>query len=159
MRDGDMATRLWRPPGRVWPADDEQIVSGRWTKKSVDAAIGPQKKGTSMQLRLSRIILFTANMDRMVSFYRDVLGLRLKTDDKGWKTFDAAACEIALHGGGRKPGAHPPKLQFDVKDVAATRAALITRGAKMGKVSSKDGLDLCGGKDPDGNPFSLSNRS
>jgi hypothetical protein len=28
----------------------------------------------------------------------------------------------------------------------------------MGKVSSKDGLDLCGGKDPDGNPFGLSNR-
>jgi hypothetical protein len=29
----------------------------------------------------------------------------------------------------------------------------------MGKISSTDGLDLCGGKDPDGNPFSLSNRS
>lgn len=112
-----------------------------------------------MQLRLSRIIPFTAKMNRMVAFYRDVLGFKPKTNDKGWKTFDAGACEIALHSGGTKPGPRSPKIQFDVKDVAATREALMARGAKMGKVSSKDGLDLCGGKDPDGNPFSLSNRS
>ena len=111
-----------------------------------------------MQLHLSRVILFTANMDQMVAFYRDVLGLKLKANDKGWKRFDAGACEIALHSGGRKPGPRSPKIQFDVKDVAATRDWLIARGAKMGKVSSTDGLDLCGGKDPDGNPFSLSNR-
>lgn len=111
-----------------------------------------------MQLRLSRVILFTANMERMTAFYRDVLGLRLRSDEKGWKTFDGGACEIALHGGAGVPGTRPPKLQFDVEDVAATRAALIARGAKIGKVSSRDGLDLCGGKDPDGNPFSLSNR-
>jgi catechol 2,3-dioxygenase-like lactoylglutathione lyase family enzyme len=36
-----------------------------------------------MQLRLSRIILFTANMDLMVAFYRDVLGFKLKANDKG----------------------------------------------------------------------------
>lgn len=112
-----------------------------------------------MQLRLSRVILFTSNMEQMVAFYRDVLGFRPKTDEKGWKTFDAGACEIALHSGGGKPGPRAPKIQFDVKDVAATREALVSRGAKMGKVSSKDGLDLCGGKDPDGNPFGLSNRS
>ncbi len=112
-----------------------------------------------MQLRLSRVILFTDNMERMTAFYRDVLGFTLKDNGKRWKRFDAGTCEIALHGGKGEPGTRPPKLQFDVKDVAATREALIARGAKMGKVSSKDGLDLCGGKDPDGNPFSLSNRS
>ena len=111
-----------------------------------------------MQLRLSRVILFTSNMDRMVAFYRDVLGLKLKTNEKGWKRFDAGGCEIALHSGGRKPGPRSPKIQFDVKDVAATRAWLIARGMKMGKVSSTDGLDLCGGEDPDGNSVSLSNR-
>ena len=112
-----------------------------------------------MTLSMRRIVLLTKDMPRMVAFYRDVLGLRLKTDDRGWKRFDAGACEIALHSGGRKPGPRAPKIQFDVKDVAATRDALIARGAKMGKMSSTDGLDLFGGKDPDGNPFSLSNRS
>ena len=111
-----------------------------------------------MQLRLSRVILFTANMDKMAEFYHDVLGFMVKSNEKGWKTFDAGNCEIALHSGGRRPGPRSPKIQFDVKDVAAMRDALIARGAKMGKVSSKDGLELCGGKDPDGNPFSLSNR-
>ena len=41
-----------------------------------------------MQLMLSRVILFTADMDRMVAFYRDVLGLKIKTNDKRWKEFD-----------------------------------------------------------------------
>ncbi|MEZ5830815.1 MAG: VOC family protein [Dongiaceae bacterium] len=81
-----------------------------------------------MQLRLSRVILFTANMDQMAAFYRDVLGFALKADDRGWKTLDAGSCEIALHSGGRKPGPRSPKLQFDVKDVAATRDWLIARG-------------------------------
>lgn len=111
-----------------------------------------------MQLKLSRVILFTANMEKMTAFYRDVLGFKLKTDEKGWKEFDAGSCGIALHSGTARPGARPPKLAFDVKDVAATRQMLIARGAKMGKVSSRDGIELCGGKDPDGNPFGLSNR-
>jgi catechol 2,3-dioxygenase-like lactoylglutathione lyase family enzyme len=80
-----------------------------------------------MQLHLSRVILFTSNMGKMVAFYRDVLGFRLKTNEKGWKTFDAGGCEIALHSGAGEPGARPPKLAFDVKDVAATREALMAR--------------------------------
>lgn len=110
-----------------------------------------------MGLRLARGVLFTSNMDAMAAFHRDVLGLRPKS--KGWQTFDAGACEIALHGGKSKPGARPPKLAFDVADVAAMRAVLVARGAKMGKVSSAGTLMLCGGKDPDGNPFGLTNRT
>jgi predicted enzyme related to lactoylglutathione lyase len=97
-------------------------------------------------------------MDQMVAFYRDVLGFALKSAEKGWKEFDGGNCGIALHSGGRKPGPRSPKLAFDVKDVAAAREALVARGAKMGKVSGKDGLDFCGGKDSDGNPFGLTNR-
>ena len=32
-----------------------------------------------MQLKLSRVTLFTANMERMVAFYRDVLGFSVTT--------------------------------------------------------------------------------
>jgi catechol 2,3-dioxygenase-like lactoylglutathione lyase family enzyme len=73
----------------------------------------------------------------MIAFYRDVLGFKL--NDKSWKRLDAGACEVV-----------------DVKGRGSD--ALVARGAKMGKVSSRDGLDPCGRKDPDGNPFSLSNR-
>jgi catechol 2,3-dioxygenase-like lactoylglutathione lyase family enzyme len=112
-----------------------------------------------MTLAMRRIVLFTNNMQEMVAFYRDVLGLPLKTNEKGWTEFDAGGCGIALHNGSSRIGARPPKLVFFAADVAAARAALAARGAKLGKVMSGGGLVRCEGKDPDGNPYSLSNRA
>jgi Glyoxalase-like domain len=97
-------------------------------------------------------------MDAMSAFYREVLGLEQKANQPGWKEFDAGAIAIALHNGTSEVGRRPPKLVFYSADVAATREMLITRGAKMGKVKSGASLDLCEGKDPDGNPFQISNR-
>ncbi|MEO8558019.1 MAG: VOC family protein [Rhodospirillales bacterium] len=111
-----------------------------------------------MKLTVSRIVIFTPNMERMTAFYRDVLGLTLRTDIKGYKEFDAGGCGIALHNGSSVPGRRPPKLVFPTKDVAKLRTELIARGAKLGKVMSGGGLMRCEGKDPDGNPFQLSDR-
>jgi catechol 2,3-dioxygenase-like lactoylglutathione lyase family enzyme len=115
-------------------------------------------KALFMKLELRRIILFTANMEAMSRFYGEVLGLELVNSERGWKDFNAGACAIALHEGAAKVGHRPPKLAFHAADVAATRAALVRRGAKMGKVLSTAHLDLCDGKDPDGNPFQISSR-
>ncbi len=65
---------------------------------------------------------------------------------------------MALHNGSAEVGKRPPKLVFYSSDVAGTREVLIKRGAKLGQVKSGAGLDLCEGKDPDGNPFQISNR-
>jgi len=56
-----------------------------------------------------RIVLFTKDMPRMVAFYRDVLGLKVAKDEKGWKEFDANGCVIALHNGAppRPAGGRP----------------------------------------------------
>ena len=54
--------------------------------------------------------------------------------------------------------ARPPKIGFWVNDIAATRTELLARGAKLGKLMSGGGLTRCEGKDPDGNPFSISDR-
>ena len=94
----------------------------------------------------------------MTAFYRDVIGLELKVDEPGWKEFDAGAIALALHNGTSEVGRRPPKMVFHSSDVAATRETLRQRGAKMGKVKSGSGLDLCEGTDPDGNPFQISNR-
>ncbi len=112
-----------------------------------------------MTLSMRRIVLFTKDMPRMVSFYRDVLGLRLVNDEKGWKEFDANGCVIALHNGTSEVGRRPPKIGFWAKDIAAARAELIGRGAKISKIMSGAGLTRCEGKDPDGNPFSISDRT
>jgi hypothetical protein len=117
------------------------------------------RRDAPMKLELRRIILFTANMDAMRRFYAEVIGLKpLPGAEPGWIEYDAGACRIALHAGKSERGSRPPKIVFFAGDVAATRAALIKRGAKLGKVTSTRDFDMCGGKDPDGNPLGISSR-
>ena len=110
-----------------------------------------------MTMQMARVILFTAQMEAMTAFYRDVLGLKQVTNDKGWREFDAGGVTVALHSGPASPGKKGPKIVFRAKDVAALRETLVKRGAKFGKVSDGE-FHLCNGKDPDGNPVQLSNR-
>jgi predicted enzyme related to lactoylglutathione lyase len=110
----------------------------------------------AMELALKRIVLFTRDMKRLTAFYRDVRDLPLKIDERNYKEFDAGGCGIAIHNGASRVGARPPKLSFWTEDIAAARAILVARGAKLGKVKSGPGQTRCQGKDPDGNPFQLS---
>jgi len=112
----------------------------------------------AMPLEIRRIIIFTSNMDAMTRFYRDVVGLKALADEADWKEFGAGGCNIALHRGKSTRGGRPPKIAFYAADVAAARATLVGRGAVMGKVASGRAIDLCDGKDPDGNPFQISSR-
>ena len=109
-------------------------------------------------MKLARVILFTAQMEAMSSFYGEVLGLRPITKEKGWQEFDAGGASIALHSGPASPGRKGPKIVFHASDVAALRATLVARGATFGKVRQGEVFCLCDGKDPDGNPIQLSNR-
>jgi catechol 2,3-dioxygenase-like lactoylglutathione lyase family enzyme len=111
-----------------------------------------------MILSMRRIVLFTRDMPGMIAFYGDVLGLPLVKDEAGWKEFDANGCTIALHNGSSQVGQRPPKIGFWAANVPAARDTLLARGAKLGKVMSGGGLTRCEGKDPDGNPYSISNR-
>jgi catechol 2,3-dioxygenase-like lactoylglutathione lyase family enzyme len=111
-----------------------------------------------MTLSMRRIVLFTKNMPEMVAFYSDILGFVLIKDEPGWKELDAKGCVIALHNGSSQVGRRPPKIGFWTGDVAAAREELIGRGARLGQVMSRSGLTRCEGKDPDGNPFSISDR-
>jgi catechol 2,3-dioxygenase-like lactoylglutathione lyase family enzyme len=112
-----------------------------------------------MQFTLRRIILFTANLEAMASFYQSVLGLKPVHREAGWLELDAGGCAIALHAGKSTPGLQAPKLAFFATDVAAARALLIERGAKMGKLLAAGSFDMCNGKDPDGNRFQISSRA
>jgi catechol 2,3-dioxygenase-like lactoylglutathione lyase family enzyme len=113
----------------------------------------------TMKLEMRRIILFTRDMPGMTAFYRDVLGLTLRKDEPGWKEFDANGCVIALHNGPSRIGARPPKIGFWARDIAKARDELAARGVRMTKLISSPGLTRCEGKDPDGNPFSVSDRT
>jgi catechol 2,3-dioxygenase-like lactoylglutathione lyase family enzyme len=112
-----------------------------------------------MPLELRRVILFTPNLAAMTAFYRDILGLELSGQEKGWADFKAGACSLALHQGKSVVGGRPPKLAFYAADVAAARTALVKRGlADAGKITSTGSFDMCDCKDPDGNSFQISSR-
>jgi catechol 2,3-dioxygenase-like lactoylglutathione lyase family enzyme len=109
-------------------------------------------------MKFARVILFTGQMEKMGKFYGEVLGLKVVSEEKGWREFDASGVRIALHSGPSSPGRKGPKIVFYAKDVAALRKTLVARGAKFGEVKQGPMLCLCDGKDPDGNPIQLSNR-
>jgi catechol 2,3-dioxygenase-like lactoylglutathione lyase family enzyme len=109
-------------------------------------------------MKMARIILFTAQMEKMSEFYGKVLGLKQVTAEKGWREFAAGGTRIALHSGPPSPGRKGPKIVFHAKDVSALREKLVARGAKFGKAHQGEEFCLCDGRDPDGNPVQLSNR-
>ena len=109
-------------------------------------------------MKIARVILFTNQMDAMSEFYGRVLGLKLVTDEKGWREFAAGSVNIALHSGPPSPGRKGPKIVFYAGDVAGLREELVARGARFGKVRTGEIFCLCDGKDPDGNPIQLSSR-
>src|SRR5262249_50690817 len=109
-------------------------------------------------MKMARVILFTAQMEKMSNFYGEVIGLELISSEKGWREFATGSASIALHSGPSTPGRKGPKIAFHAKDVAAMRQTLVERGAKFGKVREGEKFCLCDGKDPDGNWIQLSNR-
>ncbi len=112
-----------------------------------------------MKLELRRVIVFALDMEKLTAFYEKVLGLSICGREPGWVDFDAGACHFALHKSHTKADGRRPKLAFYARDVAATRAALIKKGARMGPVKSTAHFDMCDGKDPEGNPFQVSSRA
>ena len=111
-----------------------------------------------------RIILYVEDMETMVRFYRDKLGLVVKApksledySEAYWVEFETGACTLILHGGGQKRhGADAPRFSFAVDDVESVRTTLIERGINMGEIRNPaPGSIVCNGVDPEGNHFSI----
>jgi predicted enzyme related to lactoylglutathione lyase len=123
---------------------------------------------TSLLDGLMEVILFVHDMPGQVSFYRDQLGLTVK-EPAGladyatayWVEFDTGPCTLVLHGGGqRRLGPDSPKFVFRVADLEAARDALSARGVQLGPSRTPaPGVRVCDGADPEGNHFSLEQRS
>jgi len=114
-----------------------------------------------MEFSIRRIILYVRDVPSLAAFYRDVLGLRIMGDpgDSGWVELDAGGVRLALHSGGApRDWRNAPRIVFAAEDVAAARAMLIGRGAAMGRLKIFGALQLCDGKDLEGNIFQISNR-
>lgn len=116
-----------------------------------------------MNYRMRRAIIFTHNFTAMRDFYRDMFGLTVVEEENGWADMAAGGCNIAIHAAGEGVTVGPDyegphKIVFHADDVAAARADLMARGARMGEIVAFGDLHLCDGSDPDENRFQLSNR-
>lgn len=116
---------------------------------------------------IMEVILYVENMNLQVSFYRDILGFKVKTPQEAsdysnefWVEFDTGSCSLALHAGGkRRFGADAPKFVFQVSDILAARQSLIDQEVEMGEIrSAAPGTWVCDGVDPEGNKFSIESR-
>ena len=98
----------------------------------------------------ARYIFFTDNVERMVSFYRDVMKMTVLMppeatdhDPEGWVRLVSGGVEVAIHRAG-KPGCagrNRNKLVFIVKDVGETREELRKAGVRIGKHTSSRSLN------------------
>ncbi len=113
---------------------------------------------------LMEVILYVEDMDAQVLFYRDKLGLKVKSppdsDDYSelfWVELDSGPCTLALHAGGkRRFGDDAPKIVFNVGDILAVRQTLIDQDIPMDEIrSAAPGIWVCDGVDPEGNKFSI----
>jgi predicted enzyme related to lactoylglutathione lyase len=112
-------------------------------------------------------MIFAKDMEIMMTFYRDALGLTPLPgkSSKGWLEFDAGGVALALH----EIPAHiakgieikdpptareetPIKLVFEVPDIEVARIHLINHGAVM---SDPRAWGSCDGTDPEGNVFQI----
>ena len=118
---------------------------------------------------LMEAILHVQDMNVMVSFYRDKLGLKLSypTNVKNfatanWVTFDTGSCIFVLHGGGRiRTGEQPShRITFKVSDVKTSREHFLRRGVTLSEVRSPaPGIRVVDGRDPEGNVYALESHS
>jgi catechol 2,3-dioxygenase-like lactoylglutathione lyase family enzyme len=114
-------------------------------------------------MHLSQAILFVDDVAGAVLFYRDLLGLRVLSEEPGWVRLGGGGAVLALHALHRSAASGPTaprvslphKLCFHADDVDGERARLVAAGVAMREVHRYDEVTFCDGVDPEGNVFQI----
>jgi predicted enzyme related to lactoylglutathione lyase len=109
---------------------------------------------------LSEVVLHVHDLPAQLAFYRDFLGLPMKTMPQGSPAraeMNAGACTLVLDASLTPgPAAARTRFVFRVADLNAVRRDLLARGVRLGPVYEPfPDWQACDGRDPEGNLFSL----
>jgi len=108
--------------------------------------------------KLTYVIKFVADMNRAVTFYRDVLGLPLKFQSPGWSEFGTGETTLALHPASAKNPAGGVELGFTVPDLQEFHREMSQKGVQFSMPPTKQdfGGDLAQFIDSEGGHCSVS---
>ena len=110
---------------------------------------------------MSRVIIFTHDVERLSEFYRSNSGLGVVGEaGPDWTELTTGACNIAFHKYEEEIEGRDGwiKIVFGAGDVAGERERLVGQGVEMSDVVEFGFIKLCDGRDPDGNWFQISSR-
>ena len=100
------------------------------------------------------VMVVVSDIERSVSFYRDVLGLVLRFSSPQWAQFDVGDVALGLHPATERTPVAPSSggisFGFYVDDLDATLADLRSKGATQLSRSTEQFGDLAIISDPDG---------
>lgn len=110
------------------------------------------------------VMVNVSDMARSVKFYRDKLGIPLKSESPQWTEFETGATVLALHGGGKpatksaEPQAGTASIGFYVENLVQKYDELKAKGVLFvmdptQREEEKIKLAVC--LDPDGLPISI----
>jgi lactoylglutathione lyase len=123
------------------------------------------------RVRVSYAIVFVSDMNRAVSFYRDVIGLPLRFESPGWTEFATDGATLALHASERSGPAENDPLRtpagqcrpgLSIPDLDAFHARMVERsvrciqepeeifGARIAQYVDPDGLTISVGEERPG---------
>ena len=137
------------------------------------ATLAAQRKnpGMNMKLNLNSVIIFVQNVDKLKTFYVDILGLEIMEETKSqWLLLKAGNCSIGLHKIGDQylddskeefKFDNNTKIVFEVDEyINKVRGHLLNKKVLMKEIKTFDNYDywLCDGEDPEGNVFQLEQR-
>jgi catechol 2,3-dioxygenase-like lactoylglutathione lyase family enzyme len=109
--------------------------------------------------RIGAVILLVSNMEKSVKFYRDTLGLPIKTKSKDWTEFFNNDTVMALHPAKKKSNIKTGSgmmVGFEVGDLEATVKKLKEKKVKFFKKPKEEPFGKHAiVKDPDGHLISI----
>jgi lactoylglutathione lyase len=79
-------------------------------------------------MKLTYVMKFVSNMDDAVQFYRDTLGLPLKSQSPGWSEFATGSTVLALNPASERNAPGTVELGFSVDDLKAFHSAMAAKG-------------------------------
>ena len=114
-----------------------------------------------MQVERTKYIIWAADMDRALTFYRDVLGASVTRQSDTISEIELAGATIGIHGGGEGKRTWTG-MAFQVADVVEGADEIVAAGGELSREPTSDEpgepphLAMC--VDPEGNEIMLTRK-